>query len=43
MPFRVTVLKRATFIVGSHFQVANVGRLGETHEAGQYQWTTHTP
>ena len=28
MPFRVTVLKRATFIVGSHFQVANVGRLG---------------
>ena len=35
-------LAEEALIVGSHFQVANVGRLEETHELGQYQWLPQT-
>jgi len=36
-------LAESALIVGSHFQVTNVGQLGETPEAKRYQWIPQAP
>lgn len=37
------MLTENALIVGSHFKVANVGRLERTDDAGRYQWVPQTP